>query len=113
MATSKCCSSYLQFINTYVGQSNDTLAFVNASDVLRIYNPETNCDLCIFRRHCYDIRYGDATFFVMDMRWYFSSPLTGEATPERCWTKETAKCPLQVGSGRYIKCALRFLRYVP
>jgi hypothetical protein len=68
----------LQFINNYVGQSNDTPPFANADDAFRIYNAEGNYDSRVPGQHYHDFRYGDVAFFVMDTRRHRSNPLTGE-----------------------------------
>ncbi|KAH9967921.1 PhoD-like phosphatase-domain-containing protein [Russula dissimulans] len=68
-----------EFINNYVGQSNDTPPFANANDAFRIYNAAGNYDSRVPGQHYYDFRYGDVAFFVMDTRRHRSDPLTGEA----------------------------------
>ncbi|KAI0253905.1 PhoD-like phosphatase-domain-containing protein [Lactifluus subvellereus] len=68
-----------EFINNYVGHSNDTPPFENANDAFRIYNADGNYDPRVPGLHYYDFRYGNVAFFVMDTRRYRSSPFTGEA----------------------------------
>ncbi|KAI0003310.1 PhoD-like phosphatase-domain-containing protein [Russula compacta] len=68
-----------EFINNYIGQSNDTPPFANAEDAFRIYNGDANYDPRGPGLHYFDFRYGDVAFFVMDTRRYRSNPLTGEA----------------------------------
>jgi len=68
-----------EFINNYVGQSNDTPPFPNANDAFQIYNAAGNYDSRVPGQHYFDFRYGDVAFFVMDTRRHRSNPLTGEA----------------------------------
>lgn len=79
---SRSCLTYLQFINNYIGQSNDTPPFANANDAFRLYNADGNYDSRVPGQHYYDFRYGDVAFFVMDTRRHRSNPLTGEAATQ-------------------------------
>jgi hypothetical protein len=75
---SRCCSTCLQIINNYVGQSNDTPPFANAEDAFRIYNADGNYEPRVPGQHYYDFRYGDVAYFVMDTRRHRSNPHTDE-----------------------------------
>ena len=79
---------YVQIINNYVGQSNDTPPFANADDAFRIYNAEGNYDSRVPGQHYFDFRYGDVAYFVMDSRRHRSDPLSGE-TATRTMLGET------------------------
>ena len=75
---SRRCSTCLQFINNYAGQSNDTPPFANAEDAFRIYNADGNYESRVPGQHYFDFRYGDVAFFVMDTRRHRSNPHTDE-----------------------------------
>ena len=85
---SRCCSTCLQIINNYFGQSNDTPPFANADDAFSIYNADGNYDSRVPGQHYYDFRYGDVAYFVMDTRRHRSNPLAGE-TATRTMLGET------------------------
>ncbi|KAF8876036.1 PhoD-like phosphatase-domain-containing protein [Gymnopilus junonius] len=73
-----------EFINNYIGNSQDIPPFANASDAYNIYAGNANYDPANPGQNFYDFQYGDVAFFVMDTRRYRSAP-----TPEHDETYRT------------------------
>ncbi|KDR81363.1 hypothetical protein GALMADRAFT_239216 [Galerina marginata CBS 339.88] len=65
-----------EFINNYVGNSEDAAPFQSASDAYNIYAGNVNYDSPRLAQNFYDFRRGDVAFFVMDTRRYRSAPST-------------------------------------
>ncbi|KAF8964137.1 PhoD-like phosphatase-domain-containing protein [Flammula alnicola] len=93
-----------EFVNNYVGKSEDVPPFVNASDAYNIYAGNANYDSSQPGQNFYDFQHGDVAFFVMDTRRY-RSDINGPGETYRTMLGDAQLTSLYNGFTRYLSLA--------